>query len=122
MQVQATRVPRHETTTWPVNDSCEVDYDEVGRPHRSDFLVIFLFGLVYRFEILQMVILYISVQCSVLFHCVRLVLDTTPQLPDVAIQNTSESPSVSNWRSDGDLRASGNFLCPTEGCCFDPKP
>lgn len=27
-KVQATRVPRHKTATWPVNDSCEVDYEE----------------------------------------------------------------------------------------------
>ena len=35
-EVQATRVPRHETATWPVNDSCEVDYEEAqGRQGRQ---------------------------------------------------------------------------------------
>eukprot|EP00438_Fugacium_kawagutii_P035719 Skav234678 [mRNA] locus=scaffold1131:551191:557966:- [translate_table: standard] len=28
LRMAATRVPRHETATWPVNDSCEVDFQE----------------------------------------------------------------------------------------------
>ena len=35
-EVQATRMPRDETATWPVNDSCEVDYEEAqGRQGRQ---------------------------------------------------------------------------------------
>ena len=39
---KATRVPRHESSTWPLNDSCEVNYDEAlsGLRQRSVALIL----------------------------------------------------------------------------------